>query len=287
MAKKDREAAREREMLRQEAAKKRKRKNLIIKVLIAIAAVGVVAGLVISAVVNSNRKEEQKEQEVAALELNVPELASAIGSFAVDKDGKAIPLDEADGSIPRIEFVLDLHCGGCRQVEIGINGAMESMMEAADAQFFFTPVSFMDHASTDDYSARAASTLIEVAETDPEHFFSYLTALYENFPPEGNSYPRAGFSYDDLGRVAKAAGVSEDAIGKFEEQRFRLWALENTKVAEARSEIFPNGISTPTVLMGGELVESDGSFVLQNFSKVPFQDADVDKTFRDSFAALG
>lgn len=273
------------------AAKKQaarsKRNKLILRWLIAIIAVGAVVGLVVSAVVSSNRKAEEKEQEVAALELNTPKLASAIGSFAVDKAGKAIPLTEADGALPRIEFILDTHCSGCHIVETGINDTMKSMMEKGEAQFFFTPVSFMNKASTDDYSARAASTLIEVAETDPEHFFSYLSALYENFPPEGSSYPASGVSYDDLSRVAKAAGVDEKAISKFEEQRFRLWVLENTKVVEARSEIFPDGISTPTVLMGGELVEADGKFVLKDFTKVPFRDSDVAKTFRDTFATIG
>ena len=291
MAKKDREAAREKaaEIRQIEANRQRKRKrnSRIIKWLIAIVAVGVVAGLIVSAVVNNSRKEEEKAQEVAELELNTPELASAIGSFAVDKDGKAIPLAEADGSLPRIEFILDPHCGGCHIVEKGVNDTMKSMMEDGEAQFFFTPVSFMNRASSDDYSARAASTLVEVAETDPEHFFDYIGALYENFPAEGTGYPSKGVSYEDLGRVAKSAGVSEEAIERFDEQRFRLWALQNTDVVEARSEIFPDGLSTPTVLMGGELVESDGKFVLQDFSKVVFQDSDVAKTFREAFDKIG
>ena len=287
MAKRNREAAREKAAVLQQAAAKRKRNSRIIKWLIAIVAVGAVVGLIVSAVVNNGRKEEEKAQEVAELELNTPELASAIGSFAVDKDGKAIPLAEADGSLPRIEFILDPHCGGCHLVEKGVNGTMKSMMEDGEAQFFFTPVSFMNRASSDDYSARAASTLVEVAETDPEHFFDYIGALYENFPAEGPGYPSKGVSYDDLGRVAKSAGVSEEAIERFDEQRFRLWALQNTDVVEARTEIFPDGLSTPTVLMGGELVESDGKFVLQDFSKVQFQDSDVAKTFRDAFSKIG
>lgn len=287
MSKKNRIEARAKVVeMRQEAAKK-KRNGLIIKWLIAIIAVGAVVALVVSAGISNSRKAEEKEQEAASLELNVPSLASATGGFAVDGDGKAIPLSEADSSLPRVEFILDLHCGGCHQVETGVNSTMEEMMKAGEAQFIFTPVSFMNKASTDDYSARAASTLIEVAETDPEHFFSYLSALYENFPQEGSGYPRGGVSYDDLVRVAKSAGVSEEAIKKFEEQRFRLWVLENTSVVEARSEIFPDGISTPTVLMGGELKESDGKFVLEGFTKVPFRDPDVAKTFRDTFDSLG
>lgn len=286
MAKKDREAARERAAEFRQAAAKRTRNGRIIKWLIAIVAVGVVAGLIVSAVVNNSRQEEEKAQEVAELELNTPSLASAIGSFAVDKDGRAIPLENADATLPRIEFVLDPHCGGCHIVEKGVNDTMKSMMENGEAQFFFTPVSFMNRASSDDYSARAASTLVEVAETDPEHFFDYIGALYENFPAEGSGYPSKGVSYDDLGRVAKSAGVSEEAIERFDEQRFRLWALENTNVVEARSEIFPDGLSTPTVLMGGELVETDGKFVLKDFSKVAFQDSDVAKTFREAFEKI-
>ncbi len=286
MAKKDREAAREKAaQVRANMAKSKKRRT-IVKWLIAILAVGVVVGLVVSAIVNSSRKEEQKQEEVAALELNTPSLASSIGSFAVNKDGKAIPLTETDDSLPRIEFILDPHCSGCHIVETGTNKTMRSIMENGEAQFYFTPVSFMNRASTDDYSARAASTLIEVAETDPDHFFDYIGALYENFPAEGSAYPRAGVSYEDLGRVAKSVGVSNEAIERFDEQRFRLWVLENTDVVSNRTEIFPQGISTPTVLMGGELKEEDNRFVLKDFTRVLFQDSDVAKTFQDTFDSI-
>lgn len=286
MSKQKRAEARQRAAERHRLELRRKKINRIVKFLVAGLAVGAVVGTLVTAVVVNGREAEQREQEVAALELNTPSLATAVGSFAVNSSGAAIPLAEADSSLPRIEFILDLHCAGCRQVETGVHDTMESMMEAEEAQFFFTPVSFMNHASTDEYSARAASTLVEVAETDPESFFGYISALYENFPDEGNGYPRAGVSYEDLGRIAKAAGVSEEAIEKFDEQRFRLWALENTAVVEARSEIFPDGISTPTVLMGGELVEEDGRFVLKDFLRVPFRDPDVAKTFRESFDSL-
>lgn len=264
-----------------------KRKNkIILRWLIAVVAVSALIAIAVAGGMAEKRSVEENKGEVAALKLNVPSLATATGSFAIDNTGKAVPLEKADDSLTRVEFILDLHCGGCRQVETGINDTMKSMMENNEAQFFFTPVSFMNDASNDDYSARAASTLIEVAETDPENFFNYINALYKNFPAEGNQYPRNGVSYDNLGQVAKSAGVSEEAISKFEEQRFRLWVLENTSVVENRSEIFPQGISTPTILLGGKLVQEDKNYVLEDFTKVLFQDNDVDKTFKDSFAAV-
>lgn len=260
-----------------------KKKKIILRWILAVVLMSVGIGLIVSTQISNSRDEELKNQEAATLELNVPTLANATGGFAVDSTGKAISQTEQNSEIPRVEFILDLHCGGCKQVETGVNETMKQKMESEEAQFVFTPVSFMNKASTDDYSARAASTLVEVAETDSEHFFDYLTALYENFPPEGANYPRAGFSYEDLARVAKSAGVSDEAIAKFEEQRFRLWALENTAVVEARTEIFPSGISTPTVLMGGELKELEGKFVLEGFTRATFRDPDVAKTFREAF----
>lgn len=286
MANKDREAARLKAAEYNRELAKKKRNGKILKWTLAIVGAGVVAGLIVSSVVANNQRVEQNAAEEASLELNVPELATATGSFAVDSTGRAIPLDEANSELPRVEFILDPHCSGCHQVETKAHDTIQSMIEDEEAQFFFTPVSFMNRASTDDYSARAASTLIEVAETDPEHFFDYIGALYDNFPAEGPGYPNRGVGYDELGRVAKSVGVSDEAIELFDEQRFRLWALENTEVTEARSEIFPDGLSTPTVVMGGSLVESDGRYVLQDFTKVQFDSSDVAKTFRDTFDSL-
>ena len=278
----------EKRLAAKKLAAKRRRNKLIIRWTVGVVAVAAVAAAVIAGSIATNQQKEAKVQETASLQLNTPSLATAVGSFAVDKSGKAIPLDQADSSIPRIEFVFDPQCPGCHLVETGTHDTVESMMENGEAQFFFTPVSFLNGASTDDYSARAASTAIEVAESDPEHFYDYIAAIYEdeNFPGEGAEYPRDGVSYEDLGETAKEAGVSEAAISKFDEQNYRLWVLENTKVNTERTEVFPQGISTPTVLMGGELQEESGKFVLKDFLKVPFQGSDVDKTFRDSFAEI-
>lgn len=269
-------------------AAKKHRNRIIIRTAVAVIAVAAVAGLVVAGSVGTSQKKEAKAKETASLSLNTPSLATATGSFTVNSSGKAVPLSEADSSLPRIEFIFDPQCPGCQLVETGAHETIAELMKDKKAQFYFTPVSFLNDASTDDYSARAASTVIEVAETDPAHFFDYIGAIYENknFPGEGSDYPKNGVSYADLGKVAKEAGVSQKAIDRFSEQNYRLWVLENTKVNAARTEIFPNGISTPTVLMGGKLEEEDNRFVLKDFTKVPFQDPDVDKTFRDTFSKV-
>jgi len=269
-------------------AAKKHRNKIIIRTTIAVVAVASVVGLVLAGAAGTAQQKEAKVKETASLKLNTPSLATATGSFTVNSEGKAVPLAEADTAIPRIEFIFDPQCPGCQVVETGAHGAIDELMKDKKAQFYFTPVSFLNDASTDDYSARAASTVIEVAETDPDHFFDYIGEIYKakNFPGEGADYPKGGVSYTALGKVAKEAGVSQKAIDRFDEQRFRLWVLENTKVNTTRTEIFPNGISTPTVLMGGELKEEDKRFVLKDFTKVPFQDPDVDKTFRDTFAKV-
>lgn len=267
---------------------KRRRNRNIVRWSVAVAAVAAVVAIVFAGTAATSQKEEAKQKETASLKLNKPDLATATGSFTVNSAGKAVPLDEADSKLPRIEFIFDPQCPGCHLVETGTHDTVQSLMKGKKAQFYFTPVSFLNDASTDDYSARAASTVIEVAETDPEHFYDYISEIYKdkNFPGEGPDYPRDGVSYADLGKVAKEAGVSQKAIDRFDEQRFRLWVLENTKVNAARTEIFSSGISTPTVLMGGELKEEGGHFVLKDFTKVPFKDPDVDKTFRDEFAKV-
>jgi len=270
-------------------AARKHRNKIIIRWTIGVVAVAAVAGLVLAGAAGTAQKKEAKAQETASLKLNTPSLATATGSFTVNSAGKAVPLSEADTSIPRIEFVFDPQCPGCHLVETGTHDTVQELMKDKKAQFYFTPVSFLNNASTDDYSARAASTVIEVAETDPEHFYDYIGEIYKdkNFPGEGADYPKSGVSYTDLGKVAKEAGVSQKAIDRFSEQNYRLWVLENTKVNAARTEVFPNGISTPTILMGGKLEEEGSKFVLKDFTPVQFQSQDVDKTFRDTFSKVG
>lgn len=246
---------------------------------------GIVALLVIAMlvfVVNANSKikekgEQAKSEAAATLKLNIPENASAIGSFAVDKDGGIIAPGEADLSKTRVEFIFDPHCGGCKIVETGLKDKLAELRSNGDIQLYFTPVSFMGHSSPDEYSSRATSALVTVAEHDPANFTVFMNKIYEKFP---NPYPSSGVSYEKIGEWAKEAGVSQEAIDRFSDQDYRKFATENVPVQEKRTEIFTTGeISTPTVLVGGEINDAG---VLQDFIRVPFQDSDVVKTFTDT-----
>lgn len=263
----------------------RKEKSHFTKFVLAAVALAVIGMLIFVVIANSKVKEKSenaKSEAAATLQLNIPENASAIGSFAVDKDGKVIAPGEADQTKTRVEFIFDLHCGGCRIVETGLKDKLAELRSNGDIQLYFTPVSFMGQASSDEYSARATSALVTVAEHDPENFTVFMNKLYEKFP---NPYPASGVSYEKISEWAKEAGVSQEAIDRFSDQDYRKFATENVPVQEDRSEIFTTGeISTPTVLVGGEFNDAG---VLENFIRVPFKDSDVVKTFTDSLNEVG
>lgn len=257
-----------------------KGKSHFTKFVLLAVALAVVGMLVFVVNANSQIKEKgekAKSEAAAALKLNIPKNASAVGSFAIDKDGGVIAPSEADLSKTRVEFIFDPHCGGCKVVETGLKDKLAELRSNGDIQLYFTPVSFMGHSSPDEYSSRATSALVTVAEHDPANFTVFMNKLYEKFP---NPYPNSGVSYEKLGEWAKEVGVSQEAIDRFSDQDYRKFATENVPVQEKRTEIFATGeISTPTVLVGGEINDAG---VLQDFVRVPFQDSDVVKTFTDT-----
>lgn len=247
--------------------------------IIALAVVALLVFVVSQNTQSKNNAEVSKNEATANLKLNIPKNASQFGSFAVDSAGKVIPPSEVDSSKTRVEFILDPHCGGCKVVETGLKDTLAELRTNGDIQIYYTPVSFMSSGSFDEYSARAVSSLVTVAEHDPEHFTAFLEKLYEKFP---SPYPASGVSFEKIGEWAKEANVSEAAISRFSDQDFRMFATENVKTQESRLEIFENGqISTPKVLVGGTVSESG---VLEDFITVPFRDSDVVKTFNETLA---
>lgn len=225
----------------------------VLKKFLSMSAAIVAVGLFAGCAGNSNTPPTptaSATESATSPEFEVPKLVNVVGSVAVDATGAAVnTVDIEEIDVPRVEVVFDLQCPWCSLVDTESREDWKSKIENKDAQFFFTPVSFLDRVSPDAYSSRSGSALLEVSETDPESFLNFLQALMENQPAEGQSV-----SDESIQEVARNAGVSEEAVERIPEYRFQDFVKANAEyVDQARPELFENGLTTPTVVVGGFL----------------------------------
>jgi protein-disulfide isomerase len=154
-----------------------------------------------------------------------------------------------DDSTPtQVVVYADPQCPVCAQFEAATGDRVNEAIESGDAQVEYRIVSFLDDASTNDYSSRAANALMAVQDTaGPDVFASFFQILYENQTPEGGP----GHDDDQLIEYAVEAGADEGEIRpQIEDKIYEQWLVNAT---EAMSK---NGVTgTPTVFVDGERLE--------------------------------
>lgn len=143
----------------------------------------------------------------------------------------------------------DPQCPNCAALEAEVGDDLAAAVEAGDVRVEYRIVSFLDHASTNDYSSRAANALVAAYDVaGPEVF----VALHETLFAEQTSEGGAGHEDDQLVAYAVEAGADEDEIRPLiEDQAYAQW-VENA--TDAMSQNGVNG--TPTVFVDGEQAEN-------------------------------
>ena len=176
----------------------------------------------------------------------------------VDEYALAMGDDDAPVEVTVYEDMMCPYCGLFEQVS---SDRLKEYAESGDVQVRYHVVSFLDRASEDRYSTRAANALAVVLDTaGREAAVAFHDALFENQPEEGG----AGLSDEQLIEMAVEAGASEDAIrGPIEDLKFEPW------VENATEEWSKRGFTgTPAVAVDGEKVEfTDAQDLLENTEK--------------------
>jgi protein-disulfide isomerase len=144
-----------------------------------------------------------------------------------------------------IDVYTDPQCPACARFEAEVGAALADWADSGTARVNYHVVAFLDTASTDRYSSRAANALY--CGADAGVFPGYQQLVFANQPPEGS----AGLSYDQLvqlGRQAGATGATFETC-----VRNRPYA---DFVAQITDQASRNGVlSTPTVLVDGNPVQ--------------------------------
>jgi protein-disulfide isomerase len=144
------------------------------------------------------------------------------------------------GPVP-VDAYIDFQCPFCRAFELSSGDALRAMAAEGRIALVYHPMDFLDEASTNHYSARAASA--SGCASDADRFSEYAQVLFANQPPEGGP----GLTDEQLVELGAAVELTEPTFARrVPEHPYIPWADRVTQRAMAR------GVSgTPTTLVAG------------------------------------
>lgn len=193
--------------------------------------VGTVLVLVVGAVWLSSRKDTSGD--VAA-------------SAPRGVDDYTVSVGEADAPTT-ITVYEDPQCPICKAFEDRVSGPVAQAVEAGDVRVDYRIVSFLDRASDNEYSSRAANALMAVQDVAGSAAFARMHAtVYDHQPREGTAGPEDGQLVD----WAVEAGAPEAKVRPLiEHDSFGQY------VVNATDQMSRHGVNgTPTVLIDGKSV---------------------------------
>lgn len=181
-----------------------------------------------------------------------PSTAFTNGGVTITKDlVVAKKASDIDRTVPTITIYQDLQCPACRAFESPNMPQILELVKAGKYNLELHPISFLDGASVNEYSSRAGSALMCVADTDPAHFLDYNTALYNQQPGENTAGPDNGA----LAALAQQIGVSDK--GTLDCIKNANWANWTKNQTPAYKEKVPGTsvpfAGTPSIIVNDQL----------------------------------
>ncbi len=163
----------------------------------------------------------------------------------------AISVGQPDAAVT-VAIYQDFMCPYCGQFERANRDDIEELVDDGTAQVQLHLMNFLDPQSQGtNYSTRAASALLAVADAEPEHVLAFNAALYDNQPTEGST----GLSDSQLADLARQVGVSEAVYSTFPQ------AANTERVNQSNQAALDDGISsTPTIRINGDDLPSQQIF---------------------------
>ncbi|MEV6359090.1 DsbA family protein [Nocardia asteroides] len=208
-------------------------------------------------------------------------LVAAIGiGIAVNRDssdsgtGSAAQLPATGGSVTetgtvrignpdakvKVRVVADLQCPACKQFEAANGAALAQATADGTAVVEYQIISFLDKASTNQYSSRAANASFCVAKSDPSKYQNWLQTMFEKQPAEGG----AGLSNEELIQIATDAGYTDPAVATCITDK-----PYNDYITQVTQQTLNSGVkSTPSVFINGQLNQTDAIFTENGLASV-------------------
>ncbi|MFB7875507.1 DsbA family protein [Nocardia sp. NPDC056064] len=169
----------------------------------------------------------------------VPVGATANGAIRVGEPGAPVT----------IRVVADLQCPACAHFEEVHGALLAEVVDNGTAAVEYNIVTFLDRASTDEYSSRAGNASYCVAASGLANYQHWLSVMFENQPGEGGE---AGFPDSELIALAEQAGYRDPAVAQCITARTHDAYLRarTAEILEGRAQ------ATPTVFIDGAKADS-------------------------------
>ena len=161
--------------------------------------------------------------------------------------------------VPTIIVYEDLQCPACKAFEEPNMPQILELVKAGKYNLEVHPIGMLDAMSLNEYSSRAASALLCVADTVPAKFLDYNSALYKNQPAEQTFGPDS----NQLADLAKSVGVTDSGtLDCIKANKWANWAKDSYKLVMDGA---PTGSTpaklewkgTPTVIVNGQQYQGE------------------------------
>lgn len=249
-----RDAAREKARQLREANKRKNKTKKLITVSSIIAVAGLIIGFGAYAIVSGVQKQNDIPNGGAPANMkfdNGIKIGAGLKAFTDEFTPTPDPAASIDpAAVPNIVMYIDYQCPVCQAFEVANASQIRSWVDAGAATVEIHPISFLDGASANEYSSRAANAALCVANYDPDKFFDFNSYLFDNQPAEQSAGPKNA----ELADAATAVGATAPEVATcINDKYFGSWLDKATTTAMTEnipgSDLPVKG--TPTVLVNG------------------------------------
>ncbi|WP_227982010.1 DsbA family protein [Nocardia spumae] len=193
-----------------------------------------------------------------ALAREIPGTATAAGaatSAAHVLDNGAVRVGDPHAKVT-VRVVMDLQCPACKMFEAANGSVLTDAVRNGTAAVEYSVITFLDRASTTQYSSRAGNSSFCVANEGVEHYQSWLSEMFTRQPEEGGD----GLTDDELVGIARSAGYADAAVA----QCITARAYDNYLRIKTK-EVLAGGVtSTPTVSVNGQQITDSTALLRPN-----------------------
>ncbi|MEU1984351.1 thioredoxin domain-containing protein [Nocardia sp. NPDC019395] len=164
----------------------------------------------------------------------------------------AVRIGEPDAKVT-VRVVMDLQCPVCKAFEEANGAVLEGAVRDGTAAVEYSVISFLDRASTTEYSSRAGNASFCVADSGVDNYQPWLSEMFARQPAEGGD----GLPDSELIDIAESAGYTEPAVAQCITDRHY-----DTYLGTKTDEVLDSGVNgTPTVYVNDEEI-SDAATIL-------------------------
>ncbi|MEV0076588.1 DsbA family protein [Nocardia neocaledoniensis] len=226
-----------------------KRRKIAIQIGVAGVLVALVAAIGVGIAVNRSDDDSSGSSSVAQL--------PATGG-SVTETG-TVRIGDPNAKV-KVRVVADLQCPACKQFEAANGEALAKAAADGTAVVEYQVISFLDKASTNQYSSRAANASFCVAKSDPSKYQTWLQTMFAKQSPEGG----AGLSNEQLVQIATEVGYTDPAVATCINDK-----PYNDYITQVTQQTLSSGVeSTPSVFINGQLNQTDAIFTKDGLASV-------------------